>query len=117
MRKTGRFVAVLAAAATAVTLATPALALGEHTESCATPGSYYGRSTTAGGAYTMQSASKVCGSVGARVRYENHPGSALYWTAWSTGSKSVTRAPQGNVVGGGHKVTDAGWLFKSSFTT
>ena len=100
-----------------VALATPSAALGEGTAPCSLSNSYYGKSTASGGAYTMQNTSSGCGSVGARVRYEPYPGSALYWSSWSYGSKSVTRAAQNRMIGGGHRVTDGGLAYPLSFNT
>jgi hypothetical protein len=117
MRRGNAFLAVASAFALTVAVATPSSALGDRTEPCSIDGSYYGSSTTSGGAYTTQTVAGLCGNVGARVRYEPHPGSALYWSAWSYGSKSVTRSPQTRMIGGGHRVTNGGLAFTNTSNT
>lgn len=117
MKRSPNLLAVMAVAAAAVMLPTPAVAVGQATASCTVQHSFAGRSSKSDGASTWSSHATVCGKVSARVRYENYPGSALYWSAWSTATSSVSRAPQGNVIGGGHKVSAPAFGFSGTFNT
>lgn len=95
-----------------------ASALGNGVAQCGRDNPFAGYSTATAGGATWQSADGACGQVGVRLFYVTYRGSLTYYTAWRWGTRTVATPHPGNtVLGGNHRVTSAGLIYTSQFST